>query len=94
MAMSNPTTLRVKSSVAPQGFEVIFRCMDWQQLVSLVIVAGAGALLLWGKLRRPKFNFQRETHCGCAAMPSGFSQSSIIFHARKGGRSEVRVKMK
>ncbi len=68
--------------------------MDWQTPVSLLIVAAAAGLLVWGKFRRRKFNFQRDTHCGCAAGPSAASQGSIVFHARKGQRAEVLVKMK
>jgi len=68
--------------------------MDWQQWVSLVIVAVAAGALLAGKFRRRRFSFQQQTHCGCVgAAPSG-PQSSIIFHARKGGKPEVLVKMR
>jgi len=69
--------------------------MNWQQIVSLAIVALAAGLLLWGRFRPRKFSFQRDTHCGCGA-PAGPSaeKSSIIFRARKGERREVIVKMK
>ena len=68
--------------------------MDWQQLVSLLIVAFAAALLLRRKFRRPGFSFQRDTHCGCSAIPQTAPQNSIIFRARKGQRPEVLVKMR
>lgn len=68
--------------------------MDWQQVVSLMIVASAAGLLLWSKLRRRKFSFQHDTHCGCSAIPQSGPQSSIVFRARKGERPEVIVKMK
>ena len=68
--------------------------MDWQQLVSLVVVASAAALLLAGKFRRRKFSFERGTHCGCVAVQESSPQSSIVFRARKGARPEVRVKMR
>jgi len=68
--------------------------MDWQQLVSLVIVAAAAGLLLAGGLRRRKFSFGRDTHCGCAGANGTGTQGSIVFHARKGQRSEVVVKMR
>jgi hypothetical protein len=67
--------------------------MDWQQPVSLGIVAAAAGLLVWSKLRRRRFSFQRDTHCGCAAGQSPARQSSIVFRARKGERPEVLVKM-
>ena len=68
--------------------------MDWQQLVSLVVVASAAVLLLGGKFRRRKFSFERDTHCGCAANQGSSPQSSIIFRARKGERAQVLVKMR
>lgn len=68
--------------------------MDWQQLVSLVIVASAAVLLLGNGFRRRKFSFERGTHCGCVAVQESSPQSSIIFRARKGQRPEVLVKMR
>jgi len=67
--------------------------MDWQQMISLTIVVGAAVLLLRSKLRRPKFGFQRATHCGCAGAGSSAAQGSIIFRARKGEPRQVIVKM-
>ena len=68
--------------------------MDWQALGALLIVAVTAGLLLWGRFRRRKFSFQRDSHCGCSAVPSSVPQSSIVFRARKGERPEVLVKMK
>lgn len=70
--------------------------MDWQQTVSLAIVAAAAVLLLWGKIRRRTVQFEREVPCGCAAgaSPGAGLRSSIVFHARKGQRPEVRVRMR
>jgi hypothetical protein len=68
--------------------------MDWQQAVSLIIVGAAAVLLVVSRLRRKRFSFQRDTHCGCAAAPQGNTQSSIVFRARKGERPEVQVKMR
>ncbi len=68
--------------------------MDWQQLVSLVIVAVAAGLLLVGKLRRKRFSWERDTPCGCVGATGASTSSTIIFRARKGERPEVRVKMK
>jgi hypothetical protein len=72
----------------------MFAAMDWQQMVSLVIVAAAGLLLAAGRYRRRKFSFARDTHCGCFASPVSAPQSSIVFRARKGERAEVRVRMR
>jgi len=68
--------------------------MDWQQLVSLLIVAGAAIMLLRGKLRRPEFSFQRSGHCGCGSPAGSEGHSSIIFRARKGERPVIIVKQK
>lgn len=72
----------------------MFAAMDWQQIVALLIVALAVALLVWGRVRRRKFQFGRDTHCGCSSPAAGTSQSSIIFHARKGEQPRILVKMK
>jgi hypothetical protein len=68
--------------------------MDWQQTVSLAVVASTAVLLVGSKFRRRKFNFERNTHCGCVAVQQSSPQSSIVFHARKGQRPEVLVKMR
>jgi len=68
--------------------------MDWQQLVSLMIVAAAAGWLTLNRLRRPRFGFQRDTHCGCSASHRSGELGAIVFRARKGQRPEVLVKMK
>jgi hypothetical protein len=71
--------------------------MDWQQLVALTIVAVTAALLVASKFRRRKFSFERDTPCGCAAgriSSHSAIQHSIVFHARKGERPQVLIKMK
>ncbi len=68
--------------------------MDWQQLVSLAVVAAAAVMLLGRNLNRRKFSFERDTHCGCGPVWGDSCPPSIVFHARKGERAEVRVKMR
>lgn len=67
---------------------------NWQTIVSLIIVALAATGLLWSKFRRRKFNFHRDTHCGCAPPDQSPTHQSIIFHARKGERPQVIIKKK
>jgi hypothetical protein len=67
--------------------------MDWQQIIALAIVAAAAGLLFWGRARRRKFNLQRDTHCGCSSGDAA-PKSTIVFHARKGQRPTVTMKMK
>ena len=67
--------------------------MDWQQTVSLAIVGLVVALFSWAHWRPRKFDFKRDTHCGCSSSGTP-EKNSIVFHVRKGGRPEVIVKMK
>jgi len=66
--------------------------MDWQQLVSLIIVGAAAVLLLRPRFRPRKFSFQRDTHCGGCSAANAAPQHSIIFHARKGERPRIVIK--
>jgi len=68
--------------------------MDWQEAVCFIIVAFTAGAFLWSMFRRRKFRFQRDTHCGCGSAHSEAPQTSIVFHARKGERPQVVVKMK
>jgi len=63
-------------------------------VVSLLIVALAAGGLLWARFRKRKFNFRRDTHCGCASPDQSTTHQSIVFHARKGERAQVIVKKK
>jgi hypothetical protein len=69
--------------------------MDWQTIAALAVVAGTAAVFLaraWP--RRRKFSFERETHCGCGSAGQAGAKNSVVFHARKGERPQVIVKMK
>ena len=68
--------------------------MDWQEIVALSIVVATVAIFLGNQFRRKKFNFQRDTHCGCSNPIAAARGSSIIFHARKGERGQIIMKMK
>jgi hypothetical protein len=76
-----------------KGISDYLASMDWQQLVSLVIVGAAAALLLRSRFRPRKFSFERDTHCGCSTAGSA-PQHSIIFRARKGERPQIVIKPK
>jgi hypothetical protein len=66
--------------------------MDWQKIAALGVVAATAGLFLRAKLRRRKFSFEHDTHCGCSAGSSAGSKTSIVFSARKGGRSRIIMK--
>jgi hypothetical protein len=68
--------------------------MDWQQVASLLIVAAAAVPTRGATLRRRRFQFGRDTHCGCTSPAQHAPKSSIVFHARKGEKPTVHVKMK
>lgn len=68
--------------------------MDWQQLASLAIVSVAAALLLRSKVQSPKLRFARTNPCGCAGSRREVPQHSVIYHARKGERPRIIVKMR
>ena len=67
--------------------------MDWQQLLALLIVACTAGIFLWSKLRKKKFSFAKDTHCGCGTerAPIGPSQT-IQFKARKGQRPKIVIR--
>jgi hypothetical protein len=69
--------------------------MDWQQLAALGLVAAtAGVFIYRAWPRRRKFDFARDTHCGCGSASGPAAKNSIVFHARKGQRAQVIMKMK
>jgi hypothetical protein len=69
--------------------------MDWQRIAALAVVAGtAGAFVARAWPRRRKFSFERQTHCGCGTAGHAGAKNSVVFHARKGQRAQVIVKMK
>ncbi|MBI3881762.1 MAG: hypothetical protein HY301_17065 [Verrucomicrobia bacterium] len=68
--------------------------MGWQDYVAISVVLLTVGLFVWARARRPRFSFQRDTHCGCSAGAGDAPKSSIVFHARKGERSRIVMKMK
>ena len=67
--------------------------MDSQQMLALLIVALTAGLFLWSKLRRKKFSFAKDTHCGCSSRTGQIGPTqSIQFRARKGERPTVVLK--
>jgi len=66
--------------------------MDWQQAVSLLIVAATAGFFLRARFRRRRFSLERDTHCGCGSPGGRAAQGSIVFHARKGERRQIIVK--
>jgi hypothetical protein len=67
--------------------------MNWQQVSALAVVAVTAVVFLWQRLRPRKFSFARDTHCGCTGSGAA-PKHSVIYHARKGARPEIYVKIK
>ncbi len=67
--------------------------MDWQQAVSLCIVAATAVLVVGGRFRKRTIGSRRGNPCGCAAAGSGGRGESMVFRARKGARLEIVVKL-
>jgi len=68
--------------------------VDWQQIIALTIVAATAGIFAWRKFRPRRSPFGRAGHCGCAGGSQPVDKSSIVFHARKGERPQVIMKMK
>lgn len=66
--------------------------MDWQKIAALAVVAATAGLFLRANLRRRKFSFEHDTHCGCSSANSPRPTGSIVFSARKGSRPKIIVK--
>jgi hypothetical protein len=69
--------------------------MDWQRIAALTAVAvTAGVFVARSWPGRRKFSFERQTHCGCGGGGAAGAKNAVVFHARKGERAQVIVKMK
>ena len=68
--------------------------MDWQEATALLIVSATAVAFVWARIRRRKFRFARESHCGCASPAGSSAPGSILYRARKGEPPQIIVKMK
>jgi len=67
--------------------------MDWQQITALTIVAVTAALFVRARLRRNKAKLPCDSQCGCANTANP-PKETVVYHARKGERPEIIVKMR
>jgi len=68
--------------------------MNWQQIVALAIVGLTAAIFLFRKFRGGKAASSCGAGCGCSASKIEPPRESVVFHARKGERPQIIVKMK
>jgi hypothetical protein len=68
--------------------------MNWQQVAALGIVGLTAAIFLFSKFSRRKAGSGCGAGCGCSASSAAPSRESVVFHARKGERPQIIVKMK
>ncbi|MDE3056557.1 MAG: hypothetical protein KGJ59_01185 [Bacteroidota bacterium] len=55
--------------------------INWQQIVSLLIVGGAFFWLVWSKVRRKKnSNGEESEHCASCAAAEAFRQKNAKIH--------------
>ena len=71
----------------------MLHCMDWQEAAALAIVAATAAVFVWRSMRPRRFQFHRDTHCGCTTTSSSRA-SSIVLSSRKGEHPKLTVKMR
>ena len=67
--------------------------MDWQQIVSLLVVAATAGVFIWARWRRPQQPWKARGACGCNRNALPRPKESIRFHARKGETARVIVKL-
>jgi hypothetical protein len=66
--------------------------MDWQQAAALGIVAMTAFAFLYTRLRKRRFEFKHDTHCGCSSPSTDSRPKSITFTSRRGERPRIIVK--
>ncbi|HEY1171262.1 MAG TPA: hypothetical protein VGH19_07850 [Verrucomicrobiae bacterium] len=67
--------------------------MDWQQPIALMIVASTAGVFLWQWLRPKRLGHKKGTVCGCSTNSVSAPKPTVIYHARKGERPQITVKM-
>ena len=85
---------RTENSCCGASISGYVAAVDWQQAVSLGIVAATATILARPLLRRRKSSVARAMRCVCHSAAHATSASSIIYRARKGERPQVLVKLK
>jgi hypothetical protein len=69
----------------------MFKSVNWQQIVSLLIVGITAGMFLRAWRRQRVLKLQRHSPCGCGTPRLGDAPPRITFHARKGQRTVVTV---
>ncbi|MFO1461534.1 MAG: hypothetical protein U1G08_19290 [Verrucomicrobiota bacterium] len=64
--------------------------MDWQQPAALAVVIATAGWLAWRRMRPRRFDFHRETGCGCGST-GGPKPPTVCVTGRRGERPRVIV---
>jgi hypothetical protein len=68
--------------------------MDWQQLTALAIVALTAGVMAWSWRRRRAPGGRRLGACPGCGTGDARPRETVVFHARKGERPEIRVRLR
>ena len=68
--------------------------VNWQQVVSLMVVGVTAGIMLYRRFRPRKFAFAHATHCGCSSAGRSNPGNTVVFRARRGERPQILFKMK
>jgi hypothetical protein len=66
--------------------------VDWQQSLSLGIVAVTAGLFIAARIRRRRDPLKRHSPCGCAGSSQCAPKQGIIYRGRKGERPEMVIR--
>ena len=67
--------------------------MDWQQVVTLLIVVLTAGLFILARFRRRRSKTGCGSACGCAGAASETPKISVTYKARKGERPQIITRM-
>lgn len=63
--------------------------MDWQQPVTLGIVAVTAGIFLWRAVRPARYRLRKGVPCGCVGPRGGPKAPGLVVHSRRGEVPQV-----
>jgi hypothetical protein len=68
--------------------------MDWQEMTSLLVVGSTAGWMFWKKWGPRKLRFDPIGACHCGLARTAARRPSVVYHARRGERPQVVVRLK